>query len=613
MSESGSNRPRRAAASEPQDLREPNAADDTPAPGVSPARRGAPAEVGSPATPDEPPLDGHEAVDAEDSPPIFRSSPVNPFARPGSASAGVPVSEPVLPPSDFEDLDAPTEGRRISGLTPAAFGDPAPAPRRSAVSSITPPEDEMIPAPAALTGGGDGPDGTHTPGGPGGSGGTGGNGGSGSWFEHHRRTILIWVVGAIVAALVIVLGAYLITRTTTGTESPTPTVPTQSPSPSESSSPVPDASVENLMTVADAELVVADASWVEIDTAEDRAEAVANAACLSSERDDVNPTQTFQRTLGTSDDDMLAAMHQVDVYANVEAATQVQAQRVANLAACDEVPARIIGSLAVHGLADEAQQLTIAYENDPTQFHTVLLLRNGRALTIVDVTRDGSPVPAQQVSAGVERSIAEMCERTDGACPSTASFGETVPPPSPPEGWLITADLPRITPGTGAWTASEPGELTSQGMNCENLPLATEPGPTARLQRTYLLTQDAAAPAGFGMDEMVFEFETPEAAGAFVTKLGNNIATCKDRVLTATVTELPGISGVGADNAALSARSFLVQQATSDDTSVLYQLSVVVTGQKVAYLLTTVTEDFRFSDEQFAGVVRRVGERLTQG
>src|SRR5690606_18571433 len=142
------------------------------------------------------------------------------------------------------------------------------------------------------------------------------------------------------AALVIVLGAYLITRTTTGTEAPTPTVPTQSPSPAESSPPVPAASAHNLMTVADAEHVVAAASWEGHDTAEDSAEAVANAACLSSERDDVNPTQTFQRTLGTSDDDMLAAMHQVDVYANVEAATQVQAQRVANLAACDEVPAR---------------------------------------------------------------------------------------------------------------------------------------------------------------------------------------------------------------------------------------------------------------------------------
>lgn len=591
MSEYGNSRPRRAAASAPEEPEEPNQPDDTPGPAPSPARRGALPE------------DGLQEAPGGD--PIFRESPVNPFARPGSASASVPASAPVLPAREDDALDAPTEGRRISGLTPAAFGDPAPAPRRSAVSSITPPEDEMIPAPTARTGEHEGPGGPASPGGPQGPGG-------GSWFEHHRRTLLVWVIGAIVAALVIVLGAYLVRRNTTATETPTPTAPATAVPPTESSTPEPEASVADLMTVADAERVVPDASWVEIETAEDRTSAVANAACLSSERGDVNPTLTFQRTLGTSDDDMLAAMHQIDVYANVEAATRVQEERVANLAACDEVPARIIGSLAVHGLADEAQQLTIAYENTPTQFHTVLLLRNGRALTIVDVTRDGSPVPAQEVTAGVERSIEELCDRTDGACPSGTSFEETVPPVSPPQGWLLTADLPRITAGTGSWTTSAPGELTSQGMNCENFPLASEPGPTARQQRTYLLTQDAAVPAGFGMDEMVFEFDSPEAAGQFVAKLGNNIAGCKDRVLTATVTELPGISGVGADKAPLSARSFLVQQATSDDTSVLYQLSVVVTGQKVAYLLTTVSEDFRFSDDQFAAVVRRAGERLSQ-
>ncbi|GAB3820074.1 hypothetical protein GCM10028820_25120 [Tessaracoccus terricola] len=612
MSENGSNRPRRAAASEPEDFEEPNALDDTPAPGASPARRGTPAEVDTPDSPTEP-VDGVDVGSAAESPsPIFRSIPVNPFARPGSASANLPASAPVLPARDYEDLDAPTEGRRISGLTPASLSEPTPTPRRSAVSSITPPEDEMIPAPAASVGaGGSGTfDGPADGGGSGGSGGS--DGGSGSWFEHHRRTLLVWVVGALVAALVILLGAYLVRRSTTPTDSPTPTLTSDTASPSESPSPEPEASVENLMTVADAELVVPDASWVEINTAEETSEATANAACLSSERDDVNPVQTFQRTLGTSDDDMLAAMHQIDVYATVEAAAQVQAQRVANLAACDEVPALIIGSTAVYGLADESQQLTIAYENAPMQFHTVLLLRNGRALTIVDITRDGTPVPAQQLSAGIERSVADLCTRTDGACPSTTSFGETVPPPSPPEGWLLTADLPRINAGTGAWTANEPGELTSQGMNCENLPLATEPGPSSRQQRTYLLTQDAAAPTGFGMDEMVFEFDTPEAASQFVTKLGNNIASCKDRVLTATVTELPGISGVGADNASLSARSFLVQQATSDDTSVLYQLSVTITGQRVGYLLTTVTEDFRFTDEQFAAVVLRASQRLSQ-
>lgn len=415
------------------------------------------------------------------------------------------------------------------------------------------------------------------------------------------------------AALLIVAGAAIVRRLTTPEPTPEPSPTASAPTePSESASPEPEASEENLVSVEDADLIVPGASWVVTNTAQDKSESMARAACLSAELGEVNPLQTFQRTLGTSDADSLAAMHQIDVYANEQAARQVQAQRVASLADCDEVPARIVASTSVWGVADEAQQLTIAYENAPSQFHTVLLLRNGRALTILDVARESSPVPVPEATSGVLRSITDLCTRTDGACPSTASFSPTIPPPAPPEGWLLTSDLPRITPGTGAWTASEPGDLTRQGMGCENLPLATEPGPSARSQRTYLLTQDEAAPASFGMDEMIFEFPDNSAASAFITKLGNNLASCKDRVLTATVTEQANLSGVGADNVPYSLRTFTIQQATSDNSSVLYQLSVSVTGGRVGYLLTTVTEDFKFSEDQLRAVAQRTAERLSQ-
>ncbi|MCC2592307.1 hypothetical protein LKO27_02570 [Tessaracoccus sp. OS52] len=530
--------------------------------------------------------------------PVESTDFVNPFARPGSQSAMEPPVGPVLPPRDFETQPAPqpSAGRRMGGYAAAGSDEPTPAPRRSAVSSTTPPEPVMIPPPPPNIEGGQDR--------------VGSEGAAGNWFDHHRRTLTIWVVGALVAALLLLLGSYLVRRATSPELPPDPSATATGPgSPSESASQVPVASTANLLTVDDAELIVPGASWVVVDTVENKSDFQGRAACLSADLGEVNPVQAFQRVLGTSDADQLAAMHQIDVFASDEAAQQVQAQRVATLAACDERPARIVSSTSVYGIADEAQQLTVeTYEGDPTMFHTVLLIRNGRALTMVDVVRNATPVGVAELTSGVLRSLEDLCTRSEGACPDNPSFAATVPPPSPPEGWLLTADLPRITPGSGAWE-SQPGEVTFQGTACENLTLAE--GGDSRERRTYILTQDAAAPTTFGLDEMIFDFQTPEAAAAFVTTLGNNLASCKDRLLTATVTESPAVAGKGAGDARLSSRLFTIQQATGS-TPVLYQAAVGVTGARVSYLVATVSADYRFSDEQFSSVALRATERLSQ-
>lgn len=479
-----------------------------------------------------------------------------------------------------------------------ADGDPSPVPRRSAVSSLTPPEPEpdpvMIPAPAAGAV-------VASPTEPATQAGS-------SWLQHHRRTLVIWLVGALVAVLAVVGGGYLIGRSGGNETDPLPG-PT---SPTVSESPQPEASVDDLIDTAGANLIVPGASWVVASTSEEASQANARAACLSRASNGVNAVIALQRTFGTSEADRLAALHQIDVYATEQAAREVFQDRSASLAACDEVPTRIVSADDVTGLADEVQQVTVAYENNPTEYHSVMLVRTGRAVMILDVVRDGEPVPTDALASALTEPLQGVCEEADGTCPGTPVAAPTVPPPSEPVGWLLTSDLPRITPGTGQWTATEPGQLTSQGMGCENMPLATEPGPADRAQRTYLLTQDDNRPTAFGVDEMVFEFNTPEEAGAFVAKLGANLANCNERVLTATVVEHPGIVGTGEGGANISARAFTIQQATSETSSVIYQLTVAVTGQKVNYLLTSVTEEYKFTDEQLAALALRGAQRLSQ-
>ena len=150
-------------------------------------------------------------------------------------------------------------------------------------------------------------------------------------------------------------------------------------------------------------------------------------------------------------------------------------------------------------------------------------------------------------------------------------------------------------------------------MGCENLTLASEPGPTQRQQATYLMTQDDQRPDTFGLDEFVFTFATPEEAAAFVTKLGNNLATCKDRVNTATVTEHKAVPGLGADGRNVSSRLFTIKQATADNAAVTFQLIVSAAGTKITYTLVTVTDTYQFTLPQLSAIAERVPVRATQG
>ncbi|MEO7586899.1 MAG: hypothetical protein ABIS84_02610 [Arachnia sp.] len=490
-----------------------------------------------------------------------------------------------MPLREFDDPGSAASGRRMGAM---ADDGPTPAPRRSAVSSATPPErgDAALPP----TAGGAEPV---------------------SWVTHHRRTLIIWVVGALVAALLIVMGFYLAGRRST--EPVTSPTPSPSVSPSTSVSPVPEVSGADLLTVADADKIVNGASWAITNTAVTKSEAKARAACLSVDQPDVNPTDTYQRTLGTSQDDQLAVMHQMDVYVNAGAAQQMQTQRVEALAKCNDEPAYIVSASTITGLGDDVTQVTVAFQSDPAVFHTVLLVRNGRVLTMLDVVRDGKAVDAKSAVASLTRSLGDLCSRADGLCPTDPVVTAAVPPPTEPRGWLITSDLQRLRPGYGRWTATDPADVTSKGMGCENLPLGTEPGPSGRSQRTYLLTQDDTTPDTFGMDEMLFTFDDNPKTLAFTTKLINNLLTCKDRGGTAKVTDGGAVNGVGVDGVAVSARMITIDQAIADNSSVRYQLVVAIADNRASYLLASVTTNYQFSADQAKLLAMRTAQRLSQG
>lgn len=506
------------------------------------------------------------------------------------------------PPPDVDDTsghdlfrprrDAAARPEGVTPIPPPVFprsageyaASPSPAPRRSALSSQTPPEPE-----------------------PPGSAGS-------------RRSPLLaglgdsmakWAIGGVVGALGVGMVAFLAVRGSQPAD-PTSSPPASAASASPSSG-LPPVTEEHLLTGADLAGVAPAASWAVAATSTALGDHEGRIACLSTENPAQNPTTSLQRTLGTSDADQLAALHRIDVYASPAAAEEVFRSRTAALSGCAEVPSRIVRASSVTGLGDQAFQITVAFENQPAQFHTILMTRVGAAVQILDLARSSGQVEPKLLGAAVTRPQAGLCEAEAVTCTLKPTVSAAVVPPVEPVGWLIPADLPRIRAGAGRWTAAEPGALTSQGMGCENLTLVSEPGPKSRRQATYLMTQDDQAPATFGVDEMMFTFADASAATAFATKLGNAIASCNDRVNTAKVTELKAVSGTGADGMAVSSRLFSIRQDAGNNKGVPYQLLVSVAGARVAYTIVTVTDSYKFTEAQLAELGVRIPVRASQG
>ena len=246
------------------------------------------------------------------------------------------------------------------------------------------------------------------------------------------------------------------------------------------------------------------------------------------------------------------------------------------------------------------------------QYRTVVISRTGSAVSMIDVAQNETAVdPAKVAGAALEPSK-RLCQSAAGTCPTDLVVRAEVVPPTPIFGWLAQSDIPRITAGQGLWSATEVGQVTTKGSQCENITLASVNGPTSREQRSYLLDQDDRAPEAFGVDQVRFVFPDAAAAQTFATKLGNDIAACGKRSETASVSEDRTLSISGQNRQPVTGRIFLVTQATGANTKVYFRVAVVVSGNRVTYLVSNTRENFDFTTDSWLLLAARAGQRITQ-
>ncbi len=308
-----------------------------------------------------------------------------------------------------------------------------------------------------------------------------------------------------------------------------------------------------------------------------------------------------------------STLHRISSYASTADAIQVYGLRLTQLGACSNIPAYLVSGAKVTSLGDNAVAVTAVIQDQTAQFHTVVLVRTGATVITYDVAQAGAQVPYEKVLPLAGATVTAVCKDAGGSCSASPTATTGVPPTTSVPGWLAVSDLPRLTVGMGRWNAPPPKTtVTSAGSACENVTFATVAGPNQRRQRTYLLTEDTKAPKNFGLDEVILDFDTPDAATAFANQLKTSIAECPTRTATAKLGNQGDVTATGPNGEAITGFWRTLTQSTNPTTAYSFRLGVAVVGTRVVYLLANPSGTFDYSDADWTTIVARAGQRATQ-
>ncbi|PID51079.1 MAG: hypothetical protein CR980_00255 [Propionibacteriales bacterium] len=426
--------------------------------------------------------------------------------------------------------------------------------------------------------------------------------------KRKKLQLILGAAGAVLLVIVVIIAIVL------SSSSSSPATNSASPTGSASSdaSAAPLLTKKDLMSEADADLILDDAGWKIAETTNKPAQSKQILTCISASNEPATPTSSFLRVLTSATKTKAGILHRADGFASVAEAEEVYKSRLAQLASCNLVPSYIVKSASVTGLGDGAAIQTVVNEEATGLYHTVLLARTGKVIDVIDAVNLKKVIPAKGVSRAAAKVVNLQCKRSEGACAKSPKVSTSTPLPTADKPWLTASDLPRLTPGFGEWTPTDPLALKSQGTGCENVTLANVAGPKTRQQRTYLLSKDRRAPQRFGVDELIFTFSDSKAALKFSKTLKTSVAGCGKRLPTAKISDKADITEKGAKSAPISGWAAKVRQSTGQDTKVTFRVASVVSGSQVIYLISNPNDKFDFTQAKWTALAKRAGIRASQ-
>ena len=369
-----------------------------------------------------------------------------------------------------------------------------------------------------------------------------------------------------------------------------------------------------MLTAAQAKPLDKKRTWKETLTQRGASDDAPVPACFGGEPDPGQPVsqQKILRVVSANGKRAASVLHDATAYASPEEAAQAFAVARRTLGTCPAAGAWIAAGRAVRGVGDQSAGALIAVVNGGTTVHhSVVVSRSGRVVNVMDAGRADEPVAPDSVADALAAAIQKQCGPAGGKCGGDTKVG-TGPPPlgGDQPGFLAAGDLPPVASSVSPWNAApvEPPKDDFVGASCENVNWATVPA-QSRETRVYLHPDSGTA--YFGVNQIVLNLKDAKAAKALVEKIKTNIEDCKDRRLTATVSDPDKVTGLGAQDIEVTGYTFVVEQKGTQGSDE-FRVGIVQAGTKVAYTFANPKGDFDFTDNQWNTIAVRAGERVTQ-
>ena len=336
-------------------------------------------------------------------------------------------------------------------------------------------------------------------------------------------------------------------------------------------------------------------------------------ACLGADAAEGRPTpqQSVLRLLNSTGKKAPGVLHQADAYATPEEAVQAYALTAKALGGCTMAGAYIASGHTVTGLGDQAvAEVLEVSTGGRTEFRTVVLNRTGRVVNVVDVAQPDEAVSVSAVAKALAGPSAAECGPAGGSCTARPTVKEGPPPAGGDQpGFLATGDLPPVGKATSSWAGTVPGlpDPDFTGSGCETVNWARVEA-QKRVQRTYLLQDQSLT---FGLDTIVLTHRSAKAARALVAKVREDLESCAERKLTATVSKPGEVESTGAAGVATTGWTATVSQKTTEGTA-RYRVGIVSAGAKTVFTFLNPQQKLDLSDTEWNRVSVRAAERATQ-
>ncbi len=401
-----------------------------------------------------------------------------------------------------------------------------------------------------------------------------------------------------------------------------PFAPSSSSAPPTSATPnQPVVSVDRLLTTEQVSHLDDEAVWEVARTQEGRDEQAPVAVCLNRPTaEDATPQTSALRTMTTTSGPAMSLLHESALYGSNEEAATVLTNLARQLGGCTTGGAYIAHAENVTGLGNQALtaqvRVTPPVADAEVQFHTILIVRTGTVINVVDVVAEGDFVDTTRVAETLIPVVNQQCVGAGGYCAQRATVTRMVPPiGGGTPGLPVLADIPPLPGMTGRWSAGDVIENPSplpDFSGCERF-ASSSADIESTSHRTYLVQDDDTIPATYGWDLLVFSTADKKQADTLVDDVSSSISGCGDRQSTAEVSDAETWTGTGAEKIKIEVTSWVVRQGTGPQAHIDYRVALIKADSKVAYLFLPLLDgDVDFADADWQALTIRIGQRSTQ-